>query len=132
VCTHTNSNPTWFEEQAAHVSWTVYCAVLPSAWSVDSAGANYNSGGSITVNYKSSGGATLTVKEMGSSAGIKLGGTDSGPVKFGDLNAELYDDGAGQYVVWASGGGGYYWAQSTGMSGMNLSDLMNSMHHVSK
>jgi hypothetical protein len=136
-CTHTSSNPTWFEEQAGHLKWAVYCAVLPSGWSIESGSADYNGDGLLVVNYKRSGGGTLQAKEMGTPSGIKLLGTDIGTVKVGDMNGILYDEGGGQVAAWVSAGtsgvsgAGYYYIRGSGMSAMQFSDLVNAMRRVS-
>lgn len=136
VCTHTSSSPTWFEDQASHVSWTVYCAVLASGWSVDSASATYNNGGQLSVTYHS-GGAIFQLQEgqiCGSAGtGCATSGSDVGSVQFGDLNGEMYALSSTSYGVWVKPGGAtIYFVNTNGLTATQVSDLVFAMHKVPK
>jgi hypothetical protein len=137
VCTHTSSNPTWFEDQVSHVNWTVYCAVLPSGWSVESASATYNNGGQLGVTYHHSSGAIFQLQEgqiCGSAGtGCTISGSHIGSVQFGDRTGDMYDVGSGVVAVWVTSGGAIvYYVISSGVSAMQVSDLVNAMHKVPK
>jgi hypothetical protein len=59
-CSYKNA---WFVTAAGHMSWDVYCAVLPGGWSFVSATASYDNGGLLLASYKGSGGATFKLEE---------------------------------------------------------------------
>jgi hypothetical protein len=118
------------------MSWTVYCAVLPSGWSLANATSTYNSGGQIMANYQKSGGATFHLEEGqicgASGTGCTVKGSHIGSVKFGDRNGEMYDLGSGIIHVWVGVGGTIvYHVETVNVSAMQASDLVNAMHRLS-
>ena len=76
------------------MTWDVYCAVLPSGWSVSVEGGGYDqsAGGIIRMSYEGPDGAKLHVDEGAfchSDAATCSFGTVVGPASFGDLSGSL-------------------------------------------
>jgi hypothetical protein len=86
------------------VSWTVYCAVLPAGWFVDSGQYRQASGGWVQIAYRGPGGARLELHEGAfctASDGCVPSGTESGDAPFGDKTGTFValDDGGSAVVV---------------------------------
>jgi hypothetical protein len=109
TCSRTAANNAWFVAQAPHFTWTLYCAVLPSGWSIlaDGAHAYYDNGGKLDTTYKGPGGILLTVKEgafcTSGAAACAPYTSDVGPAQFADLTGELYIN-SGAYVLYVNPG----------------------------
>jgi len=52
----------WFADQVSHLSFDLYCAVLPSGWGVVAGQVDYAKGG-VVVQYKNAAGNTVDVYE---------------------------------------------------------------------
>jgi hypothetical protein len=96
-CTGSAGMKQWFAAQATHFSWTVYCAVLPTGWSImpsNGATAGYNSGGWLIVGYDGPGDDVLLLYE-GNYCDMNCSPYDTviGPAKLGDMNGTLYTSG---------------------------------------
>jgi len=99
ACSGTDKNREFFQTAAAAVKWTVYCAVLPAGWFVDSGSYRGTSGGWVQIGYKGPGGARLELHEGAfctTTDGCVPSGTDAGTAPFGDLT--------GTFVTVAAGG----------------------------
>jgi hypothetical protein len=86
------------------LSWTVYCAVLPSGWFVDTGGYRRAGEGRLEIAYRGPGGARLELREGGfctDGSGCVPSGTESGDAPFGDRTGTLVatDDGGWALVV---------------------------------
>jgi hypothetical protein len=124
-CTRTAANDAFFVAAADHVAWDVYCAILPSGWSVVSGSANYNNGGQLHVSYHS-GSKEFTLSEgyfCPPPAGCGLAGDRIGDRSFGSMPAELLVESDGSYLMYIERGGGAfergplgYWAMGYGLS----------------
>ena len=101
TCSGNPANDEWFHSVAQgllayHDTWQVYCAVLPSGWSIRThpAGANvdYNHGGHITVDYVGPHGQTLTLDEGNFCSGAACAGgdVDLGTATFAALAGHMY------------------------------------------
>src|SRR5258706_8527915 len=104
ACSGSDENRDFFRAAAAVLSWTVYCAVLPAGWFVDSGQYRQASGGWVQIAYRGPGGARLEVHEGAfctASAGCVPSGTESGDAPFGDKTGTFValDDGGSAVVV---------------------------------
>jgi hypothetical protein len=103
ACSGTDRNREFFEAAAAAVTWTVYCAVLPTGWFVESGRYRGSGGGWVEIAYKGPGGARLELQEGAFCAdadGCVPPGTDSGEASFGNRPGTLVAlDGGGWAVV---------------------------------
>jgi hypothetical protein len=104
ACSGTDDNRLFFEAASATLNWTVYCAVLPSGWFVDTGEYRRASGGRLEIAYRGPGGARLELREGGFCAdgsGCVPSGAESGDAAFGDKTGTLIatDDGGWAVVV---------------------------------
>ncbi len=104
ACSGSDENRDFFRAAAAVLSWTVYCAVLPAGWFVDSGQYRQASGGWVQIAYRGPGGARLEVHEGAfctASDGCVPSGTESGDAPFGDKTGTFValDDGGSAVVV---------------------------------
>jgi len=96
ACTGTASNKAFFAQAAAAMSWTVYCAVLPSGWSLTKGEYDKAPNGYLYVGYQGPGGAGISLWEgnlCGPGGYAMTCGwivVAQGPASFGGLSAELY------------------------------------------
>jgi hypothetical protein len=101
------------------VSWTVYCAVLPAGWFVDTGQYRGSGGGRVEIAYKGPGGARLELHEGAfcSAGGCVPAGADAGEATFGDRTGPLVAlDGGGWAVVVDRGAPISWLAVGTGLS----------------
>jgi hypothetical protein len=104
ACSGSDENRDFFRAAAAVLSWTVYCAVLPAGWFVDSGQYRQASGGWVQIAYRGPGGARLELHEGAfctASDGCVPSGTESGDAPFGDKTGTFValDDGGWAVVV---------------------------------
>jgi len=104
ACTGNESNRTFFSQVAAAVDWSVYCAVLPARWSVDSGQYRLAGGGWMRIAYTGPGGARFELAEgafCDDPEGCVPLGPDAGQAAFGDMTGTLIagDDGRLAVVV---------------------------------
>lgn len=120
ACSGTDNNRTFFEDAAVAVSWTVYCAVLPAGWFVDSGQYRGSGGGKVEISYKGPGGARLELHEgafCSAADGCVLAGTDAGDASFDGSTGTLVTlDGGGWAVVVDRGKAISWLAVGTGLS----------------
>jgi hypothetical protein len=86
------------------VRWTVYCAVLPAGWFVETGRYRGSGGGWVEIAYKGPGGARLELHEGAfcpTADGCVPPGTDAGSGAFGSQTGTLVelDDGGWAVVV---------------------------------
>ena len=101
------------------MSWTVYCAVLPAGWFVDSGQYRGSGGGRVEISYKGPGGARLELHEGAfcQAGGCVPAGADAGEATFGDRTGALVAiDGGGWAVVVDRGAPISWLAVGTGLS----------------
>jgi hypothetical protein len=103
-CSGSDSNRTFLEDAAAAVRWTVYCAVLPAGWFVDTGRYRGSGGGWVEIAYKGPGGARLELQEGAfcpATDGCVPSGSDAGDASFGDKTGTFVtlDDGGWAVVV---------------------------------
>jgi hypothetical protein len=104
ACSGSDENRDFFRAAASALSWTVYCAVLPAGWFVDSGQYRQASGGWVQIAYRGPGGARLELHEGAfctASDGCVPSGTESGDAPFGDKTGTFValDDGGSAVVV---------------------------------
>ena len=103
-CSGSDSNRTFLEDAAAAVRWTLYCAVLPAGWFVDTGRYRGSGGGWVEIAYKGPGGARLELQEGAfcpATDGCVPSGSDAGNASFGDKTGTFVtlDDGGWAVVV---------------------------------
>lgn len=104
ACSGSAENRDFFRAAASVLSWTVYCAVLPAGWFVDSGQYRQASGGWLQISYRGPGGARLELHEGAfctAGDGCVPAGTDTGDGQFGNKTgtAVALDDGGWAVVV---------------------------------
>jgi hypothetical protein len=102
ACSGTDKNREFFQAAAAAVSWTVYCAVLPTGWFVESGTYRGSGGGWLQIAYKGPGGARLELREgafCSAADGCVPPGSDSGVGTFGDRPGTLVKLDSGGWAV---------------------------------
>jgi hypothetical protein len=104
ACSGSTENRDFFRAAASVLKWTVYCAVLPAGWFVDSGQYRQASGGWVEIAYRGPGGARLELREgafCSDSDGCVPAGTDTGDGQFGNKTGTAVglDDGGWAVVV---------------------------------
>jgi len=104
ACSGSAENRDFYRAAASALSWTVYCAVLPAGWFVDSGQYRQAGGGWVQIAYRGPGGARLEFHEGAfctASDGCVPPGTESGDAPFGDKTGTFVslDDGGLAVVV---------------------------------
>jgi hypothetical protein len=131
ACSGTDNNRTFFEDAAVAVNWTVYCAVLPAGWFVDSGQYRGSSGGKVEISYKGPGGARFELHEgafCAAADGCVPGGTDAGDASFDGSTGTLVTlDGGGWAVVVDRGNPISWLAVGTGMSQATFQTLAGGL-----
>jgi len=95
ACTGTADNKAFFAKAAGAMNWTVYCAVLPSGWSITKGSYTNAPNGLLEVDYLH--GSEQFLLYEGNVCGLMAGFctwhslvTDQGPAAFDHLAAESY------------------------------------------
>jgi hypothetical protein len=124
---------------APHFSWTAYCAVLPTGWSIATNGANAawdtHGNGWLTVTYKGPSSQTITISEgdfcLTSAAACSPNTSDVGAASIGDLSGEMYVN-VGAYVIYVDPGTkqAYQLTASAGMTESLVRSLAAGFIHV--
>jgi hypothetical protein len=93
-CTGSAAARQWLADQATHFTWTLYCAHLPSGWSIDSingASADYANGGKLQIYYAAWQGKVLWIQEGNfCSTNCASFTTVIGPAMLGDMSGTMY------------------------------------------
>ena len=63
VCTGSESNRAFFAQAAAGMSWSVYCAVLPDGWYLETGSYRLANDGHMEVTYRGPGDAHVSIAE---------------------------------------------------------------------
>ncbi len=120
-CTGSHDNRIFFEAIAGQVAWSVYCAVLPQGWFVQTGSFSLRGGGRMEITYRGPNGALLSLQEgnictPGASACAPQG-EPLGTTAFGDRTGTLVALGAdGGYAVYVDPGSSPSWsAVATGL-----------------
>ncbi|HEY8988358.1 MAG TPA: hypothetical protein VIM39_05005 [Candidatus Limnocylindrales bacterium] len=135
ACSGTAQNRDFFRAAATVMTWTVYCAVLPSGWFVDSGQYRQAAGGWIQIAYKGPGGARLELHEgafCSASDGCVPPGTDSGDASFGDRTGTLVTLADGGWAVVVDRATAISWlAVGSGMDEATFRQLTGALATVS-
>jgi hypothetical protein len=119
ACSGSAENRDFFRAAASALSWTVYCAVLPTGWFVDSGQYRQGAGGSVQIAYRGPGGARLELHEGAfctAADGCVPAGTESGEAPFGDKTGSFVTLDSGGFAVVVGRGEKISWlAVGTGM-----------------
>ncbi len=103
ACSGSDDNRTFFAQAADTLSFEIYCAVLPSGWSLVGGSYRSASGGRLEISYKGPGGATLRLRQgpnaCADDPACPPTGTDLGAASFGDQGASLLATSTGLAVV---------------------------------
>jgi hypothetical protein len=118
ACSGTEANRAFYVTVADHVSWDVYCPVLPKGWIVDAGSYRTSSGGWLKIAYKASGGRRFELRQGAfctdpatcAPTGVEIA---SGPFGDREANAVAVEDGGfgmvvdrGQKISWVAIGKG--------------------------
>jgi len=104
ACTGTADNKAFFAKAAGAMSWTVYCAVLPSGWYITKGSYDNAPNGVLEVEYQH--GASQIYLAEGNLCGLKGSNwcnwqswaVHQGPAAFDHLAAELYLDAGALHI----------------------------------
>ncbi len=120
TCSGTDENRQFFEAAAGTLTWTVYCATLPSGWFVDAGEYRRAGGGRLEISYRGPGGARLELHEgafCSDGSGCVPSGTESGDASFGDKAGSLVATIDGGWAVVVDRGEAISWlAVGTGIN----------------
>ncbi len=93
ACYGSSDTRGFFLAFAQAVSWPVYCAVLPTGWSVEKGTYRLKDGGRLTISYRRRADGARIVLDEGAlcldGTGCRPTGTDAGTTSFGDRDADL-------------------------------------------
>jgi hypothetical protein len=118
ACAGTDANRAFYVTVADHVTWDVYCPVLPKGWIVDAGTYRTSSGGWLKIVYKASGGRRFELREGAfcsdpatcAPTGVEIA---SGPFGDREATAVAVEDGgfamsvdSGQKISWVAIGKG--------------------------
>lgn len=123
ACSGSSQTKDFFTAIAEAVQWPVYCAALPSGWSVDRGSGNtyaLANGGRMVIGYHSNAGLHLELREghwcTDSASACSPHDQDLGPIAIGDLQGELMTLGSGAFVLYVAPGESPSWTiTGTGM-----------------
>jgi hypothetical protein len=134
ACSGTDKNREFFQSAAAAVKWTVYCAVLPTGWFVDSGTYRSSGGGWLQIAYKGPGAARLELREGAfctTPDGCVPAGTDAGSASLGDRSGTLVKLDSGGWAVVVDRGQPISWlAVGTGMDQATFQRLAGALATV--
>jgi hypothetical protein len=135
ACSGSDQNRDFYRAAATVMAWTVYCAVLPAGWFVDSGQYRQAAGGWIQIAYKGPGGARLELHEGAfctASDGCVPAGTESGDASFGDRTGTLVALADGGFAVVVDRGKPISWlAVGSGMDEATFRQLAGALATVS-
>jgi hypothetical protein len=132
ACSGTADNRAFFQDAANKLSFTVYCAKLPSGWYLSAAEYKQPGGGWLKATYRNSAGAQLEISEGAFCTGACSPGTNVGAGKFGDLGGQLYSLSPGFAVYVAAGTTRGYTSKGTGMTQATFAALSAALNKVPK
>jgi hypothetical protein len=112
-CTGTEANRAFYVSVADHVTWDVYCPVLPKGWIVDTGSYRTSGGGWMKIAYKASGSRRFELREGAfctDPATCVPTGTELAPGSFGDREATILQVEDGGFAAIVDGGQKISWA----------------------
>ncbi len=69
-CSGSDANLAFFAQAAGAMSWSVYCAVVPTGWYLESGSFRLANGGALDVTYRGPGDIYLAISEGNICAGV--------------------------------------------------------------
>ncbi len=119
ACSGSDQNRNFFTDAAKALSWTVYCAKLPSGWFVDSGEYRRAGGGRLEITYRGPGGARFELHEgafCSFADGCVPSGLEVGEAALGDQPGRLIATDEGGFAIVVDGDGTIsYLAKGSGM-----------------
>ena len=112
-CTGTDANRAFYVTVADHVTWNVYCPVLPKGWIVQTGSYRTSGGGWMKIAYKASGSRHFELREGAfctDPATCVPTGTELAPGYFGDRGATIVQVADGGFAAIVDGGQKISWA----------------------
>jgi hypothetical protein len=112
-CTGTDANKEFYVTVAVHVTWDVFCPVLPKGWIVEAGSYRTSSGGWLKIAYKASGGRRFELREGAfctDPATCVPTGTELAPGSFGDREATILQVEDGGFAALVGRGQKFSWA----------------------
>ena len=136
ACSGSAENRDFFRAAASALSWSVYCAVLPAGWFVDSGQYRQAAGGSVQIAYRGPAGARLELHEGAfctASDGCVPAGTESGEAPFGDKTGTFMTLDSGGFAVVVARGEKISWlAVGTGMDEATFRGIVGALTVVGR
>jgi hypothetical protein len=112
-CTGTDANRAFYVTVADHVTWDVYCPVLPKGWTVEAGTYRTSGGGWLKIAYKASANRHFELREGAfctDPATCVPTGTAIAPGPFGDREATFVAVADGGFAAIVDGGQKISWA----------------------
>lgn len=134
VCSGAQDTPDFYESFASSVSFPVYCAVLPTGWSLVSGTYRLANGGHITISFRRKvDSATLELDEGSfctDDSGCVPGGISAGTGPYGDLSGSLVQTSSGFALVVAKGEKPSWLAIGNGLDQATFLALTAALHAI--
>ncbi len=134
VCSGAKDTPDFYLAFANSVSFPVYCAVLPSGWSLVTGTYRLANGGHITINFRRKADNATFELDEGSfctdSSGCVPTGTAAGSGPFGDLTGDLVQTSTGFALVVAKGEKPSWLAIGNGLDRASFLALTGALHAI--
>ncbi len=119
-----------------HLTFTVYCAVVPSGWFFTGSNLNYltPNAGWVWATYKNNQGAQIMIQEGAYCTSTCAPGTAAGAANFADQAGQLYTLAGGGFAIYvASGTNHAYTASGTNVSQATfVAFIKNNLKRVGK
>jgi hypothetical protein len=135
VCSGANDTPDFYESFAGSVNFPVYCAVLPTGWSLVSGTYRLANGGHITISFRRKADGAMFELDEGSfctdDSGCVPGGTSTGTDPYGDLSGSLVQTSNGFALVVARGEKPSWLAIGSGLDLATFLALTAALHAIS-
>jgi hypothetical protein len=134
ACSGNDQNRDFFRAAASALDWTVYCAVLPTGWFVDSGQYRQAGGGRVEIAYRGPGGARLELNEGAfctAEDGCVPAGSEAGEASFGDRTGAFVALDDGGWAVVVDRGEPVSWlAVGTGMDDAGFREIAGALSPV--
>ena len=108
-CSGSDDNKAWWAAESPHLTWAVYCGVMPGGWYMTGGNDNWKSGGKLDASYKGPAGGLFTINEgafctTSVAACSPHAGASLGTASFGDQSGHLYALSGGGFAIYVSPG----------------------------